>query len=65
MRGEVGRLTEFVHEQILGRRVEGELLVADGGVPVPDLLQHLDHEEIVRLFGSFFPPPPLSSRMQP
>jgi len=57
------RLTEFVHEQILGRRGAGEILVADGGAPVPDLLQHLDHEEIVRLFRSFFPLPSTSQRM--
>lgn len=61
MTRETRRLTEFVHEQILGRRTGDETLVADGGVPVPDLLQQLEHDEIVRLFGSFFPSS--SSRM--
>jgi glycine cleavage system H lipoate-binding protein len=55
MGGEVRRLTRLVHARLAS--AGGGRLAADGGRFVPGLLAHLDREEILRLFASFFPMP--------
>ena len=52
---EVRRLTDVLHARLAS--VGGERLAADGGRFAPDLLEHLDREEVLRLFASFFPIP--------
>jgi glycine cleavage system H lipoate-binding protein len=55
MAGEVRRVSELVHARLVSRR--GERVAADGGRFAPDLLAHLDREEILRLFAELFPIP--------
>jgi glycine cleavage system H lipoate-binding protein len=55
MAGEVRRVSELVHARFVARR--GERVAADGGRFSADLLQHLDREEILRLFAELFPIP--------
>jgi glycine cleavage system H lipoate-binding protein len=55
MAGEVRRLSELVHARFVS--APGEPVAADGGRFAPDLLQHLDREEILRLFADLFPLP--------
>jgi len=55
MSSEVRRLTELVHARLAG--ADGGRLAADGGRFAPGLLEHLDREEVLRLFASFFPIP--------
>jgi glycine cleavage system H lipoate-binding protein len=53
MSGEVHRLTALVHARLA--TAAGGRLAADGGRFAPGLLEHLDREEVLRLFASFFP----------
>jgi glycine cleavage system H lipoate-binding protein len=55
MAREVRRAASFVHEQVLPGAGEG--FVADGGSAAPDLLRHLQREQIHQLFALLFPPP--------
>jgi glycine cleavage system H lipoate-binding protein len=48
MNGEVERLAEFVHDLLPEP--------ADGGMPCPDLLAHLDRGQMFDLFHAFFSP---------
>ena len=52
---EVRRLTGALHARLASSG--GERLAADGGRFAPGLLEHLDREEVLRLFASFFPIP--------
>jgi glycine cleavage system H lipoate-binding protein len=52
---EVHRLTGALHARL--GSVAGARLAADGGRFAPGLLEHLDREEALRLFASFFPIP--------
>lgn len=55
MEGEVRRLSGTVHARLA--TVAGGRMAADGGRFAPGLLEHLDREEVLRLFASFFPIP--------
>jgi glycine cleavage system H lipoate-binding protein len=55
MAAETRRLTELVHARLAAPR--GERIAADGGRFAPDLLAHLDREEILRLLADLFPIP--------
>ena len=52
---EVRRLTGALHARL--ESSGGERLAADGGRFAPGLLEHLDREEVLRMFASFFPIP--------
>lgn len=52
---EVRRLTETVHARLA--TPAGGRVAADGGRFATGLLEHLDREEVLRLFASFFPIP--------
>lgn len=58
MTREASRLTTFVHDDVLARKAAA----ADGGVPVSGLVQHLDRDEIHRLFSAFFEAPSPEAR---
>jgi glycine cleavage system H lipoate-binding protein len=49
---EIGHMSSFLAECWVSRR--GASLMNDGGVFSPDVLQHLNHEETLRLFHEFF-----------
>lgn len=49
---EIGRMSAFLSACWNGRH--GAALMHDGGVFAPDVLQHLNHEETLRLFREFF-----------
>jgi glycine cleavage system H lipoate-binding protein len=51
---EIGRMSAFLAEWRISRH--GAALMNDGGVFSPDVLQHLSHEETLRLFHEFFSP---------
>jgi glycine cleavage system H lipoate-binding protein len=55
MEHEVRRLSEAVHARLA--TTAGGRLAADGGRFAPGLLEHLDHEEVLRLFAALFPIP--------
>lgn len=55
MAREVRELSELVHARFVSGR--GERVAADGGRFAPDLLQHLERDEILRLFATLFPIP--------
>jgi len=52
MAREVRRLSETVHARLA--TAAGGRLAADGGRFAPGLLEHLDREEVLRLFAAFF-----------
>ncbi len=56
MQEELHRVSEFAREQILSPRLDGELLMTDGGTFTSDLLHHLSREQILLLFNEFFSP---------
>ncbi len=56
MAGEVRRGAELVHE-LAHAGGDGARLMADGGSPAPNLLEHLEREEILRLGAALFPLP--------
>jgi len=53
MSREVHRLTDLVHARLAS--AAGERLAADGGRFARGLIEHLEREEVLRLFASFFP----------
>lgn len=59
---EMRRAAEFVHEKLVPRTALGTLQ-ADGGTPAPDLLRHLERDQILQLFAELFPLPPLTRRL--
>ena len=59
MEREIGRMSAFLSDCWNSRR--GATLMNDGGVFSPDVLQHLSHEETLRLFREFF----MTSRTPP
>jgi glycine cleavage system H lipoate-binding protein len=60
---EAGRLSLVVHEQLLRAR-QGQALPADGGRPAPGFTRHVEREDVLRLFATFFPLP-VDSRSAP
>jgi hypothetical protein len=56
MTAEAERITQFVHECAAAPNGTGEALVADGGTFGPDLLQHLDRDQMLNLWNRFFSP---------
>jgi glycine cleavage system H protein len=56
MAREVRRAAEFVHEHVVPRTALGTLL-ADGGGLAPDMLRHLERDQILQLFAELFPLP--------
>lgn len=55
MADEVRHVSELVHSRLASHR--GGRVAADGGRFTPDLLAHLDREEILQLFAELFPIP--------
>lgn len=56
MAREVRRAAELVHDHAMPRTSLGPML-ADGGGLAPDLLRHLEREQILQLFAALFPLP--------
>ena len=54
MKREVRHLTEFIHNQIVPDRIGGQSVLADGGLVDPDVLDHLNRQELQSLFNEFF-----------
>jgi len=56
MRGEVCRMNTRVHDFAAYDQGRTPIAMADGGRPVPGIMQQLDRERILRLFHEFFSP---------
>ena len=56
MKGEVKRLSEYVHTQVYSSRPGNERIMMDGGLLSGGLLQHLNREERLILLNEFFSP---------
>jgi glycine cleavage system H lipoate-binding protein len=56
MKREFDHLTEYLHNTLLPSRASTEPLMADGGIASADLVNHLDHQELLHLFNEFFSP---------
>ena len=58
MAQESRRLAYFVHNELLSPHTTELVTMTDGGLSSHDLIMHLQHDEIVRLFDEFFSTPP-------
>ncbi len=54
MQEEAGRMSDFVHNNLVAGRDLGMVSLADGGVFIDSLLKHLKREEILLLYNEFF-----------
>ncbi|MGE5315363.1 MAG: hypothetical protein ACM3Q4_11770 [Acidobacteriota bacterium] len=56
MKQEFEHLSDFVHNTLLPSHQPDDPVMADGGIAAPDLVHHLDHQELLHLFNEFFSP---------
>ncbi len=54
MKLETERLTKFVHAELSQSKLEGKILMADGGVSIDSLASYLNRDELYKLFHAFF-----------
>jgi glycine cleavage system H lipoate-binding protein len=56
MKNEIQHLNEFVHSQIIPNHNNDHPTMMDGGVVHPEIIDHLNKQELLQLFNEFFPP---------
>lgn len=54
MKLEADRLTKFVHAELSQPKLEGKILMADGGVCIDSLASYLTRDDLHKLFHTFF-----------